>query len=86
MSRTKKRPAARSKKRVCKQCLSRPEKVRGVCGSCYVIVRNAINAGEITEEDAVAGGLLEPKRRAGPPRAAIRKKIEAIRSQKAKKK
>jgi hypothetical protein len=41
---------------------------RGLCNSCFVSARRAIRRGEIAERDAVARGLMLPKRKAGRPR------------------
>jgi hypothetical protein len=80
MSKTKTRPAVRSKKRKCMQCRSRPERTRGLCMACYMAVRRSIASGEITDSEAVEIGLmLEPgqKARAG----AIRRKIASYKRQ-----
>lgn len=37
--------------------------VRGLCRSCYVQLLKAIDAGQITDEKAVAKGLVLPKHR-----------------------
>ena len=66
---------------LCPCCRKRRKKVCGRCSACYMTVRRAIKAGEITKEQAIEEGLIDPPQRAARS-SAMRKRIEAL--QKAK--
>lgn len=39
---------------------------RGACQRCYRTVRTRIDSGELTEQEAIGAGLLNPQEKRGP--------------------
>lgn len=61
----------------CKQCRKRPRKVRGLCMACYMLIRRAVEAGEMTWKQAIEERLIDPCGKPGP-RSKLRKKIASM--------
>lgn len=72
--------AAATKKRGrgkrCQVCKKRKAMSRGNCGVCFRNVHRMMDAGEITEQEAIAKKLISPRKKTGRPLGnAVRRKL-----------
>lgn len=55
------------KQQKCKTCPNTKIAGRGLCHRCYIAALATIDRGEATDEELVAKGFMDPRKRSGRP-------------------